>query len=157
MKLLAESSKKAMAPIVEQVLPAPQSNKCNQKSLVYILFFSLTFGILCQMNGMYLQSLTASSILTIEVQSENKYTKLPAITFCANIGDLTHGKTSNEVLNEIKVQDMVDSIVVTSDNDQPERNYTYLMDSPIEKISYKYYCFTINSALKGNLLKTILN
>ena len=126
------------------------SQKTSHKLLVSILFCSLTFGLFWQIHGMSVLYMTSPTTVAVEPLVDSPLKTLPAITFCTNIADRTEGRHIGDLFVDFRAQDMVDNIRIASDDGSPDiQMTTHLMNKTIESFSYKYYCFTINSQLKG--------
>jgi hypothetical protein len=74
---------------------------------------------------------------------------LPAISLYTNYGNISHGKTSEDLFKILSLQNILKELSIGFE-DRMERDLkSDFLDKVIESISLRYHCFTINSQLRG--------
>ncbi len=74
---------------------------------------------------------------------------LPAISFCTNYENMSHGKNSEDLIKILSIQNILKELSIGSE-DRMERDLKNdSLDTIIESISLRHNCFTINSQLRS--------
>jgi len=75
--------------------------------------------------------------------------ELPAFTICTNIANRSRSKTLEKSFESFSIEKFVKEISIGFE-DKMEINLTeQSFDTVLESISFRYYCFTLNSQFKG--------
>ena len=84
----------------------------------------------------------------IETQFDVFEMELPSLTFCAEIGNSSRGKTAEEALRTFKIEEFVEEVSYFNSGNEKQQNFN-IMKHSIETMSMMYYCFTLNSYKQG--------
>lgn len=79
--------------------------------------------------------------------------ELPALTFCKGVGKDHHAKSSTELFDGYSHRNFLREISFRYTEEGTEQDLSHYIDNVVETISLKYYCFTINSLLKGRSIQ----
>ena len=75
---------------------------------------------------------------------------VPALTFCTSVGQTHRGKnTSTHLFDNFSLNTTIEQISINSLADQVDIITDQYLSSVIESVSINYYCFTLNSQVKG--------
>ena len=116
-----------------------------------LIYFSLlSLGCVYQLYrvcGLYFDYPTN---VVIETQFDSIEKPLPAITVCHNIGEWAHGRPSNQVLEEFKIEPII-NVSICENEGQVQQDLTqHFWKNRIEFTMLNHYCITFNSILNGN-------
>ena len=126
----------------------------NKGHLIFIvLFYSvLSLGCFWQIFNVCELYFKYPTNIFIETKFEPLSKPLPALTFCANIGN-NSGNLSSEALEFYSTKfkyEMFKSIIIKGDDGKSTSMKEDYLSHAIERISLQYYCITINSILTGS-------
>ena len=76
---------------------------------------------------------------------------LPAMSFCTLLPSNHTFNESSDVLKAFKVEELMNSTVVSMKGKQLVDNSAYFWKTAAEMVSNQFYCFTLNSMRKGNI------
>ena len=99
--------------------------------------------------GLYLSFPTN---IFIKTNFETLDKQLPALTFCANIWNVTRGRPSQQTFSDFYPLEIIVDISTSYffDNQISEENLRkYFLSNILETLSLRYYCFPINNHIKG--------
>src|ERR1700743_1874336 len=75
----------------------------------------------------------------IETQFQSDDKPLPALTFCANIWNQTHGRHSPDIFANISLQELVVDIYTVFVHQKGQSLRDYFVSHAIETLSLRYY------------------
>lgn len=123
-------------------------SKIDLKAIVVVLCLNIgCFWQMVSICGLYLEYPTN---IFIDTKFDVMEQILPAFTFCTNVGAQHRGRNTSSALFDMHfVNKTVREISVSSFGGQLQEVTEQYLTSAIESVSMVYYCFTINSEIKG--------
>jgi hypothetical protein len=118
--------------------------------LIIITVCLLSFGSLWHIYSICALYFSYPTNIFIQTKFDVYNKLLPAISFCTNYANISHGKTSEDLFKILSLQNILKELSIGFE-DRMERDLKNdSLDTIIESISLRYYCFTINnSRLRG--------
>lgn len=79
--------------------------------------------------------------------------RLPALTFCSNVGNMSEGKNSSDALEHASkmFKDEMFSMIIVGRAAKDQDLMSEYLNHSIERISLEFYCITLNSFLTGSI------
>ena len=125
-----------------------------EKLLELSLISLLGVGCFCQILTIFQFYLSYSTNVFIETKFDSTERQFPAISFC-NVLDTYAFNNSHTVFNEFVIEDIVTSTIVSHRNEVVSNESGNFHRNAIETVSAQFYCFTLNSLMKGEF-KTLV-
>ena len=124
------------------------ASKLEAKTILVLVFLSICcFWQIVSICSLYFNYPTN---IFIDTNFDVFEQTLPALTFCTRIGTEHRGQnTSSDLFDMHLVNQTIQEISVSSFAREEEVVTDRYLSSLIESLSIYYYCFTINSQLKG--------
>jgi hypothetical protein len=117
--------------------------------LIIITICLLSFGSLWHIYSIYALYFSYPTNIFIETKFDVYNKLLPAISFCTNYENISHGKNSEDLIKILSIQNILKELSIGSE-DRMERDLKNdSLDTIIESISLRHNCFTINSQLRS--------
>lgn len=125
-------------------------DKFSNKLVICGLFVCVSLISFWQMYSFSKLFVISSTNFLMETQFDANVKPLPAMTFCTNVGHIDANRT-DEVFDKWRAEDILSYISVESYDTWSVEDITHhFMPYAIQSISYKYFCFTINSKQRGD-------
>ena len=114
----------------------------------FIITLVLITGCLLQITSIFNFYLRYPTNIFIETKFKSYNNSLPAITFCANIGEQSGHFTDDIFLKNHWNKIIQNVFILGPDHQIVTHLYHNISETVIESVGKKYYCFTFNSIIK---------
>jgi len=120
-----------------------------------ITVFSLLVGCLWQLWSISELYFRYPTNISIETHFDDFHNRLPAITICNGIGNISRGKYVGDLMNNFSVKDIMIKASIILEDKMESIITNEVLTTVIEFMNLGNYCFTVNSPLKGNKIDQI--